>query len=72
MTFTGRIEHSLNMFADFMWGTPTVLLLVGGGLFLTVYSRGEAFRRFGHAIALLRGKYSDPADPGHISHAQAL
>lgn len=72
MTLTDRIENSLNLFADFMWGTPTVLLLVGGGLFLTVYSRGQAFRRFGHAIALLRGKFSDPADPGHISHAQAL
>ena len=27
---------------------------------------------FGHAIALLRGKYSDPNDPGHIPHSQAL
>ena len=37
-----------------------------------VYSRFQPYRYFGHAIDLLRGKYSDPNDPGHIPHSQAL
>ncbi len=55
-----------------MWSTPTVVLLVGGGLFLTGYSRLRAFRYFGHAIALILGRYNRADDPGHVSHAQAL
>lgn len=65
-------ETLINRFADFMWSTPTVILLVGGGLFLTLYSRLRAFRYFGHAIALILGRYDRAGDPGHVSHAQAL
>ena len=49
-----------------------MVLLVGGGLFFMVYSRFQPYRYFGHAIELLRGKFSDPKDPGHIPHSQAL
>ena len=38
----------------------------------TVYYRGIQFRAFGHALALVRGKYSDPNDAGEVSHFQAL
>lgn len=65
-------ETLINRFADFMWSTPTVMLLVGGGLFLTLYSRLRAFRYFGHAVALILGRYDRAGDPGHVSHAQAL
>ena len=67
-----QIEDFLNAWADLMWSTPLVILLVGGGMFFMVYSRFRPYRYFGHAIALLRGKYSDPNDPGHIPHSQAL
>ena len=66
------LEAALNRFADFMWSTPTVILLVGGGLFLVAYSRLRPYRHLGHAIGLIRGKYNRPDDPGHVSHAQAL
>ena len=49
-----------------------LLLLVGGGLFLTLYSRLQCFRFLPHAIAILRGRYDDPQAPGQINHAQAL
>lgn len=65
-------ETALNTFADFMWGTPTVVLLVGGGLFLTVFSRLRAYRHFGHAIALIAGRYDDEASDGYVPHRQAL
>ena len=66
------IESFLNAWADAMWSTPLVVLLVGGGLYFMIYSRFQPYRYFGHAIDLLRGKLSNPNDPGHIPHAQAL
>ena len=67
-----QLEDFFNAWADMMWSTPLVVLLVGGGLFFMVYSRFQPYRYFGHAIDLLRGKYSDLNDPGHIPHSQAL
>ena len=66
------LEHALNQWADVMWGTPLVILLVGGGLFFIVFSGFKPYRYFSHAIDLVRGKHSNPSDPGHIPHAQAL
>lgn len=67
-----QLEDFFNAWADMMWSTPLVVLLVGGGLFFMVYSRFQPYRYFGHAIELLRGKFSDPKDPGYIPHSQAL
>lgn len=55
-----------------MWGTPLVVLLVGGGVFFACYSGLRPYRHFGHAFAILRGHYDRPGDPGDISHTQAL
>lgn len=49
-----------------------LFLVVGGGLFLTFYSRLTPFRYFGHAIAITSGKYDNEKDPGEISHLQSL
>ena len=67
-----QLEDFFNAWADMMWSTPLVILLVGGGVFFMFYSRFQPYRYFGHAIDLLRGKYSDPNDPGFIPHSQAL
>ena len=67
-----QLEDFFNAWADMMWSTPLVVLLVGGGLFFMFYSRFRPYRYFGHAINLLRGKLDDPNDPGRIPHAQAL
>lgn len=56
----------------FIWGPPLLVLLLGGGFFLLVYSRFLPFRFLRHAINVLRGKYDNPNDPGEISHFQAL
>ncbi len=55
-----------------MWGTPLVILLIGGGLFFLLYSELLPFRYFGHAISILKGKYDNPDEPGQINHFQAL
>ena len=59
-------------FSDLAWGTPLLVLLLGGGLFFLFYSRLLPFRYFRHAIQILRGKYDDPNEPGQINHYQAL
>ena len=66
------MEAAFTAFAGFMWGTPLVILLVGGGLFFMVYSRGLPYLHFRHAIQILLGKYDRADDAGHIPHFQAL
>ena len=59
-------------FASFVWGLPLLILLIGGGLFLLIYSRFLPFRYLGHAIQVLMGKYDNKEDEGEITHFQAL
>ncbi|MHA7128773.1 alanine/glycine:cation symporter family protein [Algoriphagus namhaensis] len=59
-------------FANWIWGTPMLILLMGGGIILLVHSRFVPFTRIGHAISLLRGKYDDENAPGQITSFQAL
>jgi len=55
-----------------MWGLPLLLLLIGGGIYFLVRSRGISFRYIYHAVNILRGKYDSAEDQGEISHFQAL
>lgn len=66
------LEIIFSEFSSFMWGTPLVLLLVGGGIYFMVYSRLTPYRYFFHAVNILRGKYDNPDDPGDINHFEAL
>ena len=59
-------------FADIVWGVPLVVLLVGGGIFFVIYSKGLPYRYFGHAIKILLGKYDDKLQPGQINQFQAV
>ena len=54
---------------NFPW---IVAWLVIAATVFTVYFGVIQFRAFGHAIALVRGDYSDPDDAGEVSHFQAL
>jgi len=47
-------------------------LLLGTGLFLTVYLKFPQFRFFAHAWRIVRGKYDRADDEGDASHFQAL
>ncbi|WP_442845895.1 alanine/glycine:cation symporter family protein [Leeuwenhoekiella sp. H156] len=68
--------EKLNTFFEkasgFVWGLPLLILLIGGGIFLLIYSRFVPFKYFGHAIQVLRGKYDNADDEGEITHFQAL
>lgn len=67
-----NIDQFIQDFANFVWGLPLLVLLIGGGCYLLVLSRFLPFRYIGHAIQVLRGKYDNPDDPGQINHFQAL
>lgn len=73
----------VNTLVDFVWGwgIPTgtgndiplvVILLLGVGLYLTVWLGFIQFRRLGHGFAVTTGIYDDPDEPGDVPHFQAL
>ncbi len=66
------ITQWLQALASFLWGLPLIFLLVGGGLYFAIISRFQPYRYFGHAIAILAGRYDKKDDPGDLSHLQAL
>lgn len=66
------IEKLIIDFADWIWGIPLLILLLGGGIFLLFYSRFLPLKHFGHAFKVLQGKYDNPDDPGQINHFEAL
>ncbi len=49
-----------------------IVWLIFGAIFCTLFMRFVNVRGFIHALALVRGKYSDPNDEGEVSHFQAL
>lgn len=60
--------------SDFVCGVPEFLLLIGGGLFLFVYSGAVSLRRFPWALRELRKKQANDGgkQEGQISSFQAL
>jgi len=59
-------------FSNWIWGMPLLLLLMGGGLFLFIYSGLIPFQGFRHAMKVVGGKYDDPDAKGDITSLQAL
>jgi len=67
-----ELERYARAFEGYVWGTPLVLLLLGGGLFFLFFSRGLPYRHFGHAVGIMLGRHNTPDQPGELSHGQAL
>jgi AGCS family alanine or glycine:cation symporter len=59
-------------FINFLWGTHTVVVLLGFGVVFTVWTRFVQWRALTHGVALVRGQYGERDDPGAINHFQAL
>ena len=57
---------------DFVWGLPLVLFICGASVYFSLYTRLIPYLGLRHAIGLLRGRYSNPDDPGEIPHFQSL
>ena len=61
-------EFIINL-SDFICGYPLFIWLMGGGLFLFIYSRAVPLRRLGSAVRSLRTRKTGA---GEISSFQAL
>jgi len=76
----GRVNGWISavFFFDIMFWDPTKTLplvvawLVIAAVFLTIRMGFINIRGFKHAIAVTRGRYTNPAEPGEVSHFQAL
>ena len=68
------ISDAIISTSDFVCGVPEFLLLIGGGLFLFVYSGAVSIRRFPWALRELRKKQASDGgkQEGQISSFQAL
>ncbi len=66
------MDHFLQVAVDYAWGPPLIILLIGGGLYLTVLCRFLPFFGARHALDVLRGRFDRADDPGDLSHFQAL
>ncbi len=59
--------------SNYVWGVPTIVLLVGTGLYLTIGLRGLQFTKLWHSLYLALIKRKEDTDqPGDITHFQAL
>lgn len=66
------ISDTLTQVADTLCGYPLFIVLIGGGLFLFLYSGMVSVRRLPDALAALRENHSGDAPQRGISSAQAL
>ena len=65
------MSETIATIASGVW-TPVLFLLILGGMFFLFYSRFIPYKYIGHTIAILRGKYNNPNDPGQINAYEAL
>ncbi|HID16478.1 MAG TPA: sodium:alanine symporter family protein, partial [Candidatus Atribacteria bacterium] len=72
MDFLDYLTVLTGKIAGYVWGIPSIILLVGTGLYLTIRLRMVQIRGFRHALELISGRYDKKSDPGEISHFQAL
>ena len=75
-TVVSRLEWLVWSFGIPVGGGETipflVIALLGTGIFLTLRLGFIQLRHLGHGFAVTSGKYDDPAEPGDVSHFQAL
>lgn len=62
----------INYLDSLVWGVPTLVLLVGTGIFLTIRLRGLQFTTLLPSLHLALVKRRDTESQGDISHFQAL
>ena len=72
MNLYETIDSFMANLANALWGTPLVILLLGGGFYFSIISKLVPFKYLTHAIDILLGKYDSKNDPGQITHFQAL
>ncbi len=68
-----RLNDFFNLLHQYIGGHHWfVFLLLGTGIFFTLYLGFPQIRYFRHALRIVRGKYDKKGDKGDTSHFQAL
>lgn len=68
-----RLNDILSLIDSYIGGSQWfVFLLLGTGLFFTIYLKFPQFRYLGPALKIVRGKFDREGDKGDTSHFQAL
>ena len=70
--FIAELTSWTGTVAGYFWGIPSIVLLVGTGVYLTIRLNFIQFRGFKHSTQLISGKYDKESDPGEVTHFQAL
>lgn len=68
-----KVNEFLLTLNDYLGGHQWfVFLLLGTGIFFTIYLKFPQIRYFGHAIKIVKGRFDRKGDVGDTSHFQAL
>lgn len=66
------LQYWLGRASVVVWGLPTIVLLLGTGVYLTLILKGVQFRKLGPALRLALVKRKEEGAEGDITHYQAL
>ena len=68
-----QLNEILKVIDNNIGGSPLfIALLLGTGLFFTIYLKFPQFRYLKHSLRIVRGKFDQEGDEGDTSHFQAL
>ncbi|MFW6310206.1 MAG: alanine/glycine:cation symporter family protein [Prolixibacteraceae bacterium] len=68
-----KLNDALSLIDGYIGGSAWfVFLLLGAGLFFTIYLKFPQFRYLKHSLRIVRGKFDREGDEGDTSHFQAL
>ena len=72
MNYYELLDNLMLSIVNILWSTPLIILLLGGGIFFTVFSKLKPYFYLKHALDILMGRYDSDDDPGQITHFEAL
>ena len=67
-----QVMQWLDAVNDVLWHDAVLYTLLAVGVLFTVWSGLGQYRALTHGVAVIRGRYDRPGDPGAINHFQAL
>ncbi|MEO0610271.1 MAG: amino acid carrier protein [Planctomycetota bacterium] len=66
------MNEKIGILNGVLFSDAVVYALLAAGVLFTLWSGFGQFRALTHGVAVVRGKYDSPDDPGAINHFQAL
>ena len=70
--FKNSMNATLDVVNGVIWHNAVLYIVLGVGVLFTIWSAFSQFKALTHGIAVTRGVYDNPDDPGAINHFQAL